>query len=113
MNAVEDGGRPVALVTGASRGIGKATAIDLADAGLDVAVAARTLTDGSARLDVDPSIAVPGGLDTTVARIEQAGVRGLAVAMDLLDRPSVESAVETVVSTFGRIDVLVNNAVYQ
>ena len=57
--------RPVAFVTGASRGIGKATAIDLADAGFDVAVAARTMTDGDGRSD---GVAIPGGLDTTAAR---------------------------------------------
>ena len=103
---------PVAFVTGASRGIGRACALALADHGFDVAVAARTLVDGTATLD-DDATAVPGGLDTTVAAIEQRGQQGFAVAMDLLDRPSVLAAADAVVDRFGRIDVLVNNAIYQ
>jgi NAD(P)-dependent dehydrogenase (short-subunit alcohol dehydrogenase family) len=110
----EDGhARPVALVTGASRGIGKATAVALGNAGCDVAVSARTLVDGTARLDTDRSVAVPGGLDTTVEAVEATGGRGLAVAMDLLDRRSLIRGVYEVLEHFGRIDVLVNNAVYQ
>ena len=104
---------PVALVTGASRGIGKAAAIDLAAAGFDVAVSARTLVDGEGRVDTEPDIAVPGGLDTTVAAVEQHGVAGLAVRMDVLDRASVIGAVDATLERFGRIDVLVNNAIYQ
>jgi NAD(P)-dependent dehydrogenase (short-subunit alcohol dehydrogenase family) len=104
--------RPVALVTGASRGIGKAAAIDLATAGYDVAVAARTLTDGTGRTD-DSDEAVPGGLDTTAARIEEVGGTALMVQMDLLDRASVTAAADATLERFGRIDVLVNNAIYQ
>ena len=106
-------GRPIALVTGASRGIGKATAIDLARAGYDVAVSARTMVDGEGRLDDDQGTAVPGGLDTTVALVEQQGVRGLAVRMDLLDRASVLGAVGAVVDGLGPVDLLVNNAIFQ
>jgi NAD(P)-dependent dehydrogenase (short-subunit alcohol dehydrogenase family) len=102
--------RPVALVSGASRGIGKAAALDLAAAGFDVAVGARTAVDGTARAD---SHAIPGGLDTTVAQIEQQGVQGLALIMDLLDRAAVLAAVETTLERFGRVDVLVNNGIYQ
>jgi NAD(P)-dependent dehydrogenase (short-subunit alcohol dehydrogenase family) len=105
--------RPVALVTGASRGIGKATAIDLAAAGLDIAITGRTLRDGSARYEADPSVVVPGGLDTTCAAVEAEGAACLAVPMDLMDPASITSAVVAVVERFGPVDVLVNNAIYQ
>jgi NAD(P)-dependent dehydrogenase (short-subunit alcohol dehydrogenase family) len=104
--------RPVAFVTGASRGIGRASAVALAAAGYDVAVSARTLVDGSARLD-DGTTVLPGGLDTTVAEIEAAGGSGFAVTMDVLDRASVLGAADATLARFGRIDVLLNNAVYQ
>jgi NAD(P)-dependent dehydrogenase (short-subunit alcohol dehydrogenase family) len=100
-------------VTGASRGIGKAAALDLAAGGFDVAVAARTSSDGAGRSDTDPSLVLPGGLDTTVAQIEGEGRTGLAITMDLLDRTSVDNAVAATVEGFGRLDVLVNNAIYQ
>ena len=104
--------RKVAFVTGASRGIGRACAISLAQAGFDVAVSARTLTDGSARLD-DGVTPVPGGLDTTVEKIIEAGQEGLAIEMDLMDRESVLNAADIAYDHFGRIDVLLNNAIYQ
>jgi NAD(P)-dependent dehydrogenase (short-subunit alcohol dehydrogenase family) len=102
----------VALVTGASRGIGKACAVALAEAGFDVAVGARTVHEGDgrddARTDARP---LPGGLDTTAALVEQAGRRSLAVPLDLLDRSTLTGAVDRVLAEWGRIDVLVNNAV--
>ena len=103
--------RPVAFVTGASRGIGKAIALELAAEGYDVAVAARTMVDGTQTLDSGAS--VPGGLDTTLADVEAAGVDGLAVTMDLLDRASIDKAIDATVDRFGRLDVVVNNAIYQ
>jgi len=103
----------VALVTGASRGIGKATAVALADAGLDVAITARTVHEGEGRDDSDAGGGtVPGSLDTTAADVEARGVRALSVPMDLLDRASLDAAVARVLSDWGRIDVLVNNAVH-
>jgi hypothetical protein len=104
--------RKVAFVTGASRGIGRACAIALAEAGYDVAVAARTMVDGSARLD-DGVTAVPGGLDTTLQEVQQRGQQGYAIEMDLLDRDSVLAAADAVYDHFGQINVLVNNAIYQ
>ncbi len=105
--------RPIALVTGASRGIGKAAAIALADAGFDVAVAARTLTEGAGRDDSKPDgAALPGGLDTTAAAVEAAGGRALPVVIDLLDTDTLLAAVARVEAEWGSIDVLVNNAVH-
>src|SRR4051812_40216623 len=104
----------VAVVTGASRGIGKATAIALAAAGFDVAVTARTVHEGDGRDDSDTGAgrAIPGSLDTTAAAIESRGGRARAVPMDLLDRASLTAAIDAVLGEWGRIDVLVNNAVH-
>ena len=98
--------RPTALVTGASRGIGRACALALAAAGYDVAVTARTVNEGTS---VE---GLPGSLATTTAEIEALGVRALAVPLDLLDRDSLVPAVETVLDSFGYLDLLVNNAIY-
>lgn len=110
-------GRDVALVTGASRGIGKAIAVHLARAGLDVAIGARTRHEGEerehsstvARSDTRP---LPGSLDATAALIEAEGARALVLSLDLLDRASLGAAVATVLERWGRIDVLVNNGGY-
>ena len=110
---------PVALVTGASRGIGKASAIALAAAGFDVAVAARTVHEGEARSEPnsvrgdDPVVSLPGSLESTAAEIAAHGRRAFIVPMDLLDVTSVEAAPETVLREWGHIDVLFNNAIYQ
>lgn len=98
----------VAFVTGASRGIGRGCAIHLARAGFDVVVAARTVTEtdrGKSR--------VPGTLEATAAEIRALGRRALMVKMDILDRESMTDAIAAALGEFGRIDVLVNNAVYQ
>src|SRR3954463_2561945 len=92
---------PVAFVTGASRGIGKACAVNLARAGFDVACTARTQREGEERehsstvrkSDTRP---LPGSLATTAHDIEAAGQRALAVPADLLDLRQLEAAVKTV-----------------
>lgn len=96
--------RKVALVTGASRGIGKAGALALARAGFDVVVTARTLREG----DSD----APGSLETTAAAIRECGRDALVVPLDLLDRASLDAAVDRALAEWKRVDVLVNNAIY-
>ena len=105
--------RPVAMVTGASRGIGKAIALTLAASGYDVAVTGRTVHAGDpSALAPENGAALPGSLDETVALVEGAGGRAVAVPLDLLDGDAIAPAVDAVVAAFGRIDVLVNNAIY-
>jgi NAD(P)-dependent dehydrogenase (short-subunit alcohol dehydrogenase family) len=106
--------RPVAFVTGASRGIGKATALALADAGFDVAFTARTRNEGDARDEGDTGAgrALPGSLETTTKEIEARGGRALPLTADLLEPLSLERAVADALEAFGHIDVLVNNAVH-
>jgi NAD(P)-dependent dehydrogenase (short-subunit alcohol dehydrogenase family) len=112
-------GTRVALVTGASRGIGRCAAIALARRGLDVVITARTVREGDGRahassaLVPDEPVPIAGSLESTAAAIEALGRTCLAVPMDLMDRASVEGAAETALASFGRVDVLVNNAIYQ
>ncbi len=86
----------VAIVTGASSGIGEATAHCLAQAGYAVVLAAR-------RADL---------LDSIVADIRAAGGEALSVPTDLSDAEQTSALVRTTLDTFGRVDVLVNNAGY-
>ena len=109
--------RGVALVTGASRGIGKAIALHLAKAGFDVAIGARTLHDGEERehsstVAKSDTRALPGSLESTAEQVEAVGRRALPVYLDLLDRDSLAAATAAVFDHWGQIDVLVNNGRY-
>ena len=104
--------RHTALVTGASRGIGKAVAIALAGAGFDVAFTARTVHEGES-IDAAGGVPLPGSLDSTEVAIVERGVQALPIAMDLMDDASIDAMVTTVQEQWGTPDVLVNNAIYQ
>jgi citronellol/citronellal dehydrogenase len=91
----------VAIVTGASRGIGKAIAIGFAKEGADVVVAARTELE---------SEKLSGTIYKTVEEIKVFGRRALPIRCDVTDESSVNEMVKKTVVEFGRIDILVNNA---
>lgn len=109
---------PVAIVTGASRGIGRAGALALAEAGFDVVVSARTVREGEGVAEPnsvreETTLAVPGSLERTAQEIEERGQRALIVPMDLIDLVSVKALPATVMAEWGRIDVLFNNAIFR
>ncbi len=107
---------PVVFVTGASRGIGAATAIAFAKAGWRVAIAARTLHQQQTQnhqLRYADGQLLRGSLTDTAQAIEACGAQVLMQSMDLLDTKSMDAALEATLQHFGRIDVLINNAVYQ
>jgi NAD(P)-dependent dehydrogenase (short-subunit alcohol dehydrogenase family) len=102
-----------ALVTGATRGIGKATAIALAGAGWDVAITGRTQRAGEGRdhSDTGEGRSIPGSLEETAAAIRSSGGAALSVAADLHDHRSLTDAAARVMAEWGGVDLLVNNAV--
>lgn len=103
---------PTVLVTGASRGIGRATAIAFAEAGFDVAITARTVVDGDpSALTADGEL-LPGSLASTAAAIEALGRRAVQVRLDLLDRSALMPAMQAAIDGLGHLDVVVNNAIY-
>jgi len=83
-----------AIVTGAGRGIGKAIALTLAEAGADVTVVARTVEQ----------------IEKTAEEIRKLGRKALAVPADITKKAQVENVVSQTVKQFGKIDILVNNA---
>lgn len=91
----------VAIVTGASRGIGKALALRLAAEGAAVVAAAKT-EESSERL--------PGSIHETVAEIRARNGRAIAVPADVRDEEAIRRMVDRAVGEFGRVDILVNNA---
>lgn len=107
----------VAFITGASRGIGRACALELADTGFDIAITARTVSEGEARehsstLKASDASPLPGSLDSTSALISRKGVQAFTVAADLTEPSSLGSAVTKVLERWGRIDVVVHNGRY-
>src|SRR4051794_40790964 len=91
----------VAIITGASRGIGRAVALGLARAGCGVVIAAKS---------VAATDRLPGTIHTVAAEVEAAGGQALPVQVDVRDAEQVEAMAARARDRFGRIDVLVNNA---
>lgn len=84
----------VAVVTGGGRGIGRGIALGLAECGADVVVVARRQAD----------------VDAVAKEIEERGQRGMGLSADVMDWDSIPAALDKVVSEFGRLDIMVNNA---
>jgi citronellol/citronellal dehydrogenase len=93
-----------AIVTGASRGIGKSTARLLAAEGAKVICASRSMKEGDSDLE--------GSNTDTVEEIKKAGGAAIALALDVTSEYSVTHCIEAAQKAFGAIDILVNNAVY-
>jgi NAD(P)-dependent dehydrogenase (short-subunit alcohol dehydrogenase family) len=111
--------RRVALVTGASRGIGRCGALALARRGFDVIITARTVREGDGRAhpssakDPDRDTAIAGSLESTAAEIEALGREVAMIPCDVMDREAVRQLAGQALSQWGRVDVLTNNAIYQ
>jgi citronellol/citronellal dehydrogenase len=95
----------VAIITGASRGLGQYCAVGYAREGAKVVVAARTETESDPRL--------PGTIHDTVRMVHEAGGEGLAVVCNVGDEASVEAMAANVMDVWGRIDILMTNAAVQ
>ncbi len=89
------------FITGASRGIGLAIALRAARDGANIAIAAKTET---------PHPKLEGTIHTAAQEIEKAGGRALPLVVDVRDEDAVQSAIDKTASTFGGIDIVVNNA---
>src|SRR5581483_504510 len=92
----------VAVVTGASRGIGKRLSADLAEKGYDVVCTARSSSDSPGKL--------PGTINETASLVEAAGAKAMPVALDVRDADAVNALAERVFNEWGRCDLLINNA---
>ena len=92
----------IAIVTGASRGVGAAIAVALAEAGAHVACAARATKESP--------VGLPGTIDETVERVLSMERRALAVPTNLAIEGDVERMVRATIDHFGRVDILINNA---
>jgi NAD(P)-dependent dehydrogenase (short-subunit alcohol dehydrogenase family) len=111
------GARKIAFITGASRGIGRGCALELARRGFDLVLTARTVT-GTERIEHSSTVRksitdpLPGSLERTASEVRALGVDALVNRLDLAERADWPRAVDAAVAHFGRIDVLVNNGRY-
>src|SRR5436190_13925721 len=90
-----------ALITGASRGIGKAIALKLAAEGANIVIAAKSVEE-------NPKLG--GTIFSAAAEVEAAGGKALAIQCDIRFEDQVQNVVDKTIETFGGIDVLINNA---
>jgi NAD(P)-dependent dehydrogenase (short-subunit alcohol dehydrogenase family) len=107
---------PVLFITGASRGIGAATALRFAQGGWRVFITARSVTHGqqlSHQLRHPDGHLLIGSLKETADGIRAVGGEVDFHEMDLLDQASIDRVVNAVMNRFGSVDLLINNAVYQ
>src|SRR6516165_732170 len=91
----------VAIVTGASRGIGRAIALGLAREGCAVVIAAKS---------IESTEKLPGSIFTVAAEAEALGAQALPVQVDVRDADQIEGLAAKTLERFGRIDLLANNA---
>ena len=91
-----------AFVTGTTRGIGKAIALALAEAGCNVVSTGKTVDDSDTDLE--------GTIHETAAACEDRGVDAHAIQLDVRDADAVRAAVDEAIETFGEVDVVINNA---
>lgn len=91
----------VAIITGSSRGIGRDLALKLADEGCNIVVVGKT---------VEPNPKLPGTIHTVAEEVEAKGVKALAVQCDVRDIDNINAMVGEVKASFGRVDILLNNA---
>lgn len=91
----------VAIITGASRGIGRCVALTLAKNGCNVVIAAKS---------IEEKPGLPGSIHTVKEEAEALGVKALALQVDVRDDEKLEAMIEKSVEAFGRLDILINNA---
>lgn len=91
----------VAIITGSSRGIGRDIALRLADEGCNVVVVGKT---------TEPNPKLPGTIYTVAEELEAKGVKALPIACDVRDVEAINAMAAQTLETFGRIDILINNA---
>lgn len=101
MDSLQSLNNKVAIITGASRGVGKAVALKFAEHGVKIAIGAKT---------VESSEKTPGSIYDTVKEIEARGSEALAVPTDVRFEDQIQNLVQKTIERFGRIDIVVNNA---